>query len=81
VAVAVVPVVSAVGGGALPLVEPPSFALALSAPDRSAEALEAALRAAIPPVVGRIAADRLLLDVRTVADAELDEVAAAVRGV
>jgi L-seryl-tRNA(Ser) seleniumtransferase len=80
VAVEVVPVVSAVGGGALPLAAPPSFALALSAPGRSAEALEAALRAGAPPVIGRIAEGRLLLDVRTIADAELDEVAAAVRG-
>src|SRR5262249_42861300 len=81
IAIEVVPVASAVGGGALPLVEPPSFALALSSPDRSAEALDAALRAFAPPVIGRIADGRLLLDVRTVAEAELGEVAAAVKSV
>ena len=50
----VVEVVSAVGGGALPSSEPPSWAIALSAPDRSAEQLEAALRLGDPPVVGRM---------------------------
>jgi L-seryl-tRNA(Ser) seleniumtransferase len=71
---------SAVGGGALPLAEPPSFALALVAADgRSAEALDAALRAHDPAVVGRIAEACLLLDVRTIADDEVAIVAAAVR--
>ncbi|HEX4459180.1 MAG TPA: L-seryl-tRNA(Sec) selenium transferase [Polyangia bacterium] len=68
---------SAVGGGALPTVEPWSWAVAVSAVDISADALDARLRAAKPPVVGRIAADRLLLDVRTVGDAHLPAVARA----
>jgi L-seryl-tRNA(Ser) seleniumtransferase len=69
-----------VGGGALPLAEPPSFALALVASGgRSADALDAALRANDPAVVGRIAEDCLLLDVRTIADDEVAIVAAAVR--
>ena len=38
-----------------------------------------ALRAGEPPIVGRIAEDQVLLDVRTIADAELDAVAAAVK--
>ena len=42
-------------------------------------ALAAPLRAGDPPVVGRIADGRLLLDVRTLTDEEADRVAAAVR--
>jgi L-seryl-tRNA(Ser) seleniumtransferase len=79
VQVTLVDTTSAVGGGALPLAEPPSYALALVASDgRRAEALDAALRANDPAaIVGRIADDRLLLDVRTIADDEVALVAAA----
>jgi L-seryl-tRNA(Ser) seleniumtransferase len=41
--------------------------------------LAPALRAGEPPVVGRIADGRLLLDVRTLTDDEADLAAAAVR--
>jgi L-seryl-tRNA(Ser) seleniumtransferase len=75
---AVVEVTGAVGGGALPTAAPRSFALSLARPGVSAEELERALRAHEPPVLGRIADDRLLLDVLTVADDEVAEVAAAV---
>ncbi|HUJ92612.1 MAG TPA: L-seryl-tRNA(Sec) selenium transferase, partial [Gaiellaceae bacterium] len=61
------------GGGALPLAELPSFACAVD------EALAAPLRAGEPPVVGIVRDGRLLLDCRTLADEEVDEVAAAVR--
>jgi L-seryl-tRNA(Ser) seleniumtransferase len=55
---------SAVGGGSLPGQTQPSKAVALpsSDPDR----LAASLRAADPPVIGRIEDGRLLLDLRTV---------------
>ena len=49
--------------------------LAASAPD----ALAARLRAADPPVVGRIQDGRLLLDPRTLTEEEIEVVAAAVR--
>ena len=65
--------VGRVGGGALPLAELPSFACAVE------EELAAALRAAEPPVIGIVRDGRLLLDCRTLADEELDEVAEAVR--
>jgi L-seryl-tRNA(Ser) seleniumtransferase len=71
---------SAVGGGALPLHEPESYALAVvpgGAAIRSAEVLESRLRAARPPILGRIAEGVLLLDVRTVDD---DEIPVLVRG-
>ena len=64
--------VARVGGGALPLHELPSFACAVE------ESLASPLRRHEPAVVGIVRDGRLLLDCRTIADAELDEVAAAV---
>ncbi len=64
--------VARVGGGALPLAELPSFACALD------EALAAPLRGGDPAVVGIVRDGRLLLDCRTLADAEIDELASAV---
>jgi L-seryl-tRNA(Ser) seleniumtransferase len=71
---------SAVGGGALPTVEPWSWAVAVSASDASgpsADALDARLRRGLTPVVARIAEDRLLLDVRTLGDEDLPAVVRA----
>jgi L-seryl-tRNA(Ser) seleniumtransferase len=56
---------SAVGGGAAPAVALPSWLVAIDAA-RPAGELLAALRAGQPPVVGRVADGRLLLDLRTV---------------
>jgi L-seryl-tRNA(Ser) seleniumtransferase len=64
--------VARAGGGALPLTELPSYACAVE------EELAERLRTAEPPVVGIVRDGRLLLDCRTLADSELDEVAAAV---
>ncbi len=64
--------VARVGGGALPLAELPSFACAVE------EALSDPLHAGEPPVVGIVRDGRLLLDVRALADGEVDEVALAV---
>jgi len=64
--------VARVGGGALPLAELASFACAVE------ESLAAPLRVGDPAVVGIVRDGRLLLDCRTLADDELDEVAAAV---
>jgi L-seryl-tRNA(Ser) seleniumtransferase len=64
--------VARVGGGALPLAELPSFACAVE------EELADALRAGDPPVIGVVRDGRTLLDCRTLADHEVDEVAAAV---
>ena len=67
---------SQVGGGALPLVELPTAALSLGTPAHPAEELDRRLRAGRPPVVGRVAEGRLLLDCRTVADDEVTLLAA-----
>jgi L-seryl-tRNA(Ser) seleniumtransferase len=64
--------VGRVGGGALPLAELPSFACAIE------ETLAAPLREGDPPVVGIVRDGKLLLDCRTLAEAEVDEVASAV---
>ena len=64
---------SAVGGGSAPTTHPPTALLALTHARLSASALDAKLRLNSPPVVARILEDRLLLDLRTVAEAEEDE--------
>jgi L-seryl-tRNA(Ser) seleniumtransferase len=64
--------VARVGGGALPLAELESWACAVE------EELVEPLRAGEPPVVGIVRDGRLLLDCRTLTEAEVDEVAAAV---
>jgi L-seryl-tRNA(Ser) seleniumtransferase len=68
---------SEVGGGALPLAELATAALALGTATHRAGALDARLRAGRPPVIGRIQAERLLLDCRTVMDDEVPLLAAA----
>ncbi len=60
------PVSSVTGGGSLPGEELPSWAIALDHGERSAAELGRALRHAKVPVIGRIADDRLLLDLRSV---------------
>jgi L-seryl-tRNA(Ser) seleniumtransferase len=57
-------------------VELPTAALALGTAARPAHALDDALRASHPPVLGRLADDRLLLDCRTIQDAEIPTLAA-----
>jgi len=69
---------SAVGGGTLPGVTLPTFALAL--PPRDPDGVAERLRAADPPVVARIDGGRVLLDPRTVLPGEDAAVLAAVRG-
>jgi len=64
--------VARVGGGALPLAELESFACAVE------EDLAAPLRLGEPPVVGIVRDGRLLLDCRTLADEDVEAVAAAV---
>ncbi|HXG87831.1 MAG TPA: L-seryl-tRNA(Sec) selenium transferase [Vicinamibacterales bacterium] len=58
--------VSAIGGGSAPGVELPTVLVALEREGLSATALEKQLRALDPPVIARIEADRVVLDLRTV---------------
>jgi L-seryl-tRNA(Ser) seleniumtransferase len=64
--------VARVGGGALPLAELPSAACAVE------EELAEPLRRGDPPVIAVVRDGRTLLDCRTLSDAEIEEVAAAI---
>jgi L-seryl-tRNA(Ser) seleniumtransferase len=63
---------SAVGGGAAPTVEIPTFLVAITHAVLGPERLASALRGGSPPVVARVADGRLVLDLRTVRPEEED---------
>lgn len=65
---------SAVGGGAQPLYKPWSYAVSPSISPSELLTVQAALRRHSPPVIARIARQRLLCDVRTLSDAQLGTV-------
>ena len=64
---------SAVGGGAAPMVQPETVVLTVKYAGLSAGELAAKLRASTPPVIGRIEDDKVLLDLRTVTEGEVEE--------
>jgi L-seryl-tRNA(Ser) seleniumtransferase len=66
----VVATTARIGGGAVPLLELPSYACALEGGD----ALAAALRAADPPVIAVVREGRVLLDCRTLSDDQCLEI-------
>lgn len=70
---------SAIGGGSAPDVELPTRLVALAHGMLSAGDIEARLRAASPPVIGRIQDGRVLLDLRTVAPDDDEALVAALR--
>ncbi|MFL5892512.1 MAG: L-seryl-tRNA(Sec) selenium transferase [Solirubrobacterales bacterium] len=70
---------SRAGGGSLPLMELEGPACAVEPPSGGAAALAGALRRGEPPVVARVEDGRVILDPRTISDAEADAAAAAVR--
>ncbi len=72
----VVETIGQVGGGAMPLARPASYACALTLADPNQS--QERLRSAHPPVISRISEDRLILDVRCLRDDELGPVADAV---
>lgn len=61
----------------MPGVEIPTFCVAVSGPGARIGAIEERLRAGDPPVVARIGGGSLLLDLRTVRDDEVPELAEA----
>jgi L-seryl-tRNA(Ser) seleniumtransferase len=73
------PSVARSGGGTLPTREIPSFAVRLGEAGTDAESLASKLRAADPPVVGRVREGRLWLDARTLLPGEEEAVVRAVR--
>ncbi|MBI4865136.1 MAG: L-seryl-tRNA(Sec) selenium transferase, partial [Candidatus Riflebacteria bacterium] len=79
VEVRVVSTESAMGGGALPGVPIPSWALAVRSSSLSADRLAAQLRLNSPPIIGRIREDEVILDLRTVLPGEEMQVLEALR--
>jgi len=67
---------ASVGGGAFPTAEISSAGIAIAG---RADAVERRLRGNDPPIIGRIAEGRVVLDLRTVAAGEDAELAAAIR--
>ncbi len=73
----VVDAIGRVGGGTMPQAQLPSVALALAG---RAEPLHERLRQGTPSVVGRVVDDELWLDLRCVADDDVDRLVLAVAG-
>jgi len=67
------------GGGALPQQGLQSFAVALKTPSLSAEAIASRARTGDQAILGRIHDDRFCLDVRTVQDSEIPDIARAIQ--
>jgi L-seryl-tRNA(Ser) seleniumtransferase len=68
---------SAIGGGSGPNTHPQTVLIAVKHSELSTDALESALRSSSPPVIVRIAEQKVLLDLRTVAPQEEPELLAA----
>lgn len=64
---------SVIGGGSAPTVHPATVLLALEHAELTSSELEEKLRASNPPVIARILEDKVLLDLRTVSEAEAEE--------
>ena len=72
--------VARAGAGALPVTEVPSVAVSVDV-GADPDAVATALRLGAPAVVGRVHEGRLLLDLRSVGDHELEDLATAVAAV
>jgi L-seryl-tRNA(Ser) seleniumtransferase len=70
---------SSAGGGSFPLLQLPTTLIEVRIPGLSPDKIEAALRLAAVPVIGRIHRDRFLLDVRTLMDNDLPGLVASLR--
>jgi len=66
-----------VGSGVLPLTTLPSWAIALKNDELSVERMAKILRELEVPIVGRIESDQFLLDMRTVEEFEIEQIANA----
>jgi L-seryl-tRNA(Ser) seleniumtransferase len=70
---------SEVGGGSFPGVALKTWLVRVSSRQLTPDTLAARLRQHDPPIIARIAAERVLLDPRTMSPDDLPTVAAAVR--
>ncbi len=73
----VVPEQGQVGGGSVPTQQLSTFSVAVQPASGSVDALEEAMRLREPPIIGRIAHDRYLLDVRTLQEEDFPSIAQA----
>ena len=64
---------STLGGGAGPTSTFPTTLIAVTHPDKSAQDLEYQLRTSSPPIIARISEGKVLIDLRTVFDDQLQE--------
>jgi L-seryl-tRNA(Ser) seleniumtransferase len=76
--VEVCPTLAEMGGGALPGVDLPSWAVALRPRSEPVDAWERRLRLHRPPVVARVADERVLLDLRTIQPDDLEVLVPAI---
>lgn len=65
---------SAVGGGSAPTSPLPTFLISVTSSSRTANEIETFLRRREPPIVVRIMEDRVMIDLRTVAESEEAEI-------
>jgi len=77
----VVPTLAEIGGGSLPGETLPSWAVALRHSQLQAEEVAKCLRENEPPIFTRIEGEHVLVDMRSVEDAELNLIADAVGGI
>ena len=70
---------SKVGGGALPQVDIPTYAVAVYPFSKSPDQLADALRCGDPPVVARVANDEVIFDLRTLLKDDVSDLLLAVR--
>lgn len=76
----VIPSEAYMGGGAMPETTLPSVAIRIDRPG-SAASLMTRLRALVPPVIGRISDDRLLLDLKAVDPSEDHLIVSAIKSI
>ncbi|MCL2189618.1 MAG: L-seryl-tRNA(Sec) selenium transferase [Defluviitaleaceae bacterium] len=74
-----IPLHSQAGGGAMPEEALPSAGIAITHAHKTAQEIESHFRMGTPPIVGRIAQDKFLLDVRTIDEADFSHIVARVQ--
>lgn len=71
--------ISRAGGGSLPEVDFPTYAVTIKPFSLSVKRLEERLRSGNPPVIVRIREDRIILDARTIESKEIPELVARIK--
>ncbi len=74
----IIEVESEVGGGSLPLEKLPSYAVSIDSEVISTEYIEMRLRKNRVPIIVRIIKDKVILDIRTIDDGEVDIIVEAI---